>query len=198
MAVIQISKIQVRRGLQENLPQLAAGELGWSSDERRLWIGNGVLGSPDYAPEIGNTEILTIYSPVGAALSNIAIIESNLAAISANIGSIQANAFNIFSTFGLADATAIPTYVAVTFNTTTNVFDYNITRGTAVRVGTFRVTQINGVPVYSDDYSETTSTGITLSVFATTNASNTAYLQYTSTSTGASANLKVYTLRTFS
>lgn len=57
MAVIQISKIQVRRGLQENLPQLASGEMGWSVDERRLWIGNGTLS--EGAPLIGNTEILT-------------------------------------------------------------------------------------------------------------------------------------------
>jgi hypothetical protein len=57
MAVIQISKIQVRRGLQENLPQLASGELGWSIDTQRLWIGNGTL--QEGAPEIGNTEILT-------------------------------------------------------------------------------------------------------------------------------------------
>ena len=57
MAVIQISKIQVRRGLQENLPQLASGEMGWSVDERRLWIGNGTLS--EGAPEEGNTEILT-------------------------------------------------------------------------------------------------------------------------------------------
>jgi len=43
MAVIQISKIQVRRGLSEDLPQLASGELGWSIYERRLYIGNGTL-----------------------------------------------------------------------------------------------------------------------------------------------------------
>jgi hypothetical protein len=57
MAVIQISKIQVRRGLQEDLPQLASGEFGWSVDTQRLWIGNGTL--VEGAPQIGNTEILT-------------------------------------------------------------------------------------------------------------------------------------------
>lgn len=57
MAVIQISRIQVRRGLQENLPQLASGELGWSVDEQRLWIGNGTL--TEGAPTTGVTEILT-------------------------------------------------------------------------------------------------------------------------------------------
>ena len=57
MAVIQISKIQVRRGYQENLPQLGSGEFGWSIDQRRLYIGNGTL--TEGAPELGNTEILT-------------------------------------------------------------------------------------------------------------------------------------------
>lgn len=62
MAVVSISKIQVRRGLQENLPQLAGGEMGWSVDERRLWIGNGTLS--EGAPEVGNTEILTVKSNI--------------------------------------------------------------------------------------------------------------------------------------
>lgn len=68
MAVIQISKIQVRRGLQDNLPQLAGGEFGWSVDERRLWIGNGTLA--EGAPEIGNTEILTSRSDVLQAIES--------------------------------------------------------------------------------------------------------------------------------
>ena len=59
MAIVQISRIQVRRGLQQDLPQLAAGEMGWSTDDQRLYIGNGVTGSPDYAPAEGVTEIVT-------------------------------------------------------------------------------------------------------------------------------------------
>ena len=62
MAVIQISKVQVRRGLQEDLPQLSSGEMGWSVDQRRLFIGNGSLS--EGAPNIGNTEILTQYSDI--------------------------------------------------------------------------------------------------------------------------------------
>lgn len=68
MAVIQISKIQVRRGLQENLPQLSSGEMGWSVDEQRLWIGNGSL--TEGAPAIGNTEILTSNSDVLNAIES--------------------------------------------------------------------------------------------------------------------------------
>jgi hypothetical protein len=57
MAVVQISRIQHRRGLATDLPQLAAGELGWVVDEQRLYIGNGTVA--DGAPAVGNTEIIT-------------------------------------------------------------------------------------------------------------------------------------------
>ena len=62
MAIVQISRITHRKGLQENLPQLAGAELGWSIDERRLFIGNGTL--EEGAPVIGNTEILTEFSDI--------------------------------------------------------------------------------------------------------------------------------------
>ena len=62
MAIVQISRITQRKGLQENLPQLAGAELGWSIDERRLFIGNGTL--EEGAPVIGNTEILTEFSDI--------------------------------------------------------------------------------------------------------------------------------------
>ena len=54
MPVVQISRIQHRRGKATNLPQLAAGELGWSVDQQRLYIGNGTVA--DGAPAVGNTE----------------------------------------------------------------------------------------------------------------------------------------------
>lgn len=57
MAVVQISRIQHRRGLQQDLPQLASAELGFSIDQRRLYIGNGTLA--EGAPTEGVTEILT-------------------------------------------------------------------------------------------------------------------------------------------
>jgi hypothetical protein len=60
MAIVQVSRITNRKGLAENLPQLAGAELGWATDERRLFIGNGTL--QDGAPVIGNTEVLTEFS----------------------------------------------------------------------------------------------------------------------------------------
>lgn len=62
MAIVQISQITQRKGLQENLPQLAGAEFGWSVDERRLFIGNGTLA--EGAPVVGNTEILTEFSDI--------------------------------------------------------------------------------------------------------------------------------------
>lgn len=62
MAILQISRITNRKGLQAELPQLAGAELGWSIDERRLFIGNGTLA--EGAPTVGNTEILTEFSDI--------------------------------------------------------------------------------------------------------------------------------------
>jgi hypothetical protein len=62
LAIVQISQITQRKGLQADLPQLAGAEFGWSIDERRLFIGNGTL--QEGAPVIGNTEILTEFSDI--------------------------------------------------------------------------------------------------------------------------------------
>jgi hypothetical protein len=62
LAIIQISRIQVRRGLKEDLPQLASAEFGWAIDTRQLYIGNGT--SEEGAPTLGNTEILTQFSDI--------------------------------------------------------------------------------------------------------------------------------------
>jgi hypothetical protein len=64
MAIVQVSRITNRKGLTENLPQLAGAELGWCIDSRRLFIGNGTL--QEGAPIIGNTEILTEFSDIVA------------------------------------------------------------------------------------------------------------------------------------
>jgi hypothetical protein len=65
VAVVQISRIQVRRG-QKNvgagLPQLSSGELGWAIDSRELYIGNGSVA--EGSPAVGNTKILTQYDDI--------------------------------------------------------------------------------------------------------------------------------------
>ena len=60
MAVVQISRIQVRRGRANSgtgLPQLASGEMAWALDTQQLYIGNGSVA--EGAPAVGNTKILT-------------------------------------------------------------------------------------------------------------------------------------------
>ena len=59
MAVVQISKIQLRRGNEQvdGIPQLSSGELAWAVDTQRLYIGNGSVS--EGAPAVGNTRILT-------------------------------------------------------------------------------------------------------------------------------------------
>ena len=59
MAVVQISKIQIRRGREqtEGIPQLSSGEMAWAVDTQKLYIGNGAVS--EGAPAVGNTRILT-------------------------------------------------------------------------------------------------------------------------------------------
>ena len=59
MAVIQISKIQVRRGRENEtgVPQLASGEFGWAVDTQNLYIGSGSVA--EGAPSVDNIKILT-------------------------------------------------------------------------------------------------------------------------------------------
>lgn len=60
MAVIQISKIQVRRGQKLSgigVPQLSSAEFAWAVDTQELFIGNGSIA--EGAPEVGNTKVLT-------------------------------------------------------------------------------------------------------------------------------------------
>ncbi len=60
MAVVQISKIQHRRGRKNSgtsLPQLSSGEIGWAIDTQELFIGNGSVA--EGAPYVGNTKIIT-------------------------------------------------------------------------------------------------------------------------------------------
>ena len=60
MAVVQISRIQIRRGQANGgtgLPQLASGEFAWAVDTQELYIGNGAVS--EGAPYVGNTKVIT-------------------------------------------------------------------------------------------------------------------------------------------
>lgn len=71
MAVVQISKIQLRRGKKNSgtgLPQLASGELAWAIDTQELFVGNGSVG--EGAPYVGNTKILTEHDSILDLIAN--------------------------------------------------------------------------------------------------------------------------------
>lgn len=60
MAIVSISRIQIRRGQAaagSGIPQLAGGEFGWAMDTQALFIGNGSVS--EGAPTVGNTKVLT-------------------------------------------------------------------------------------------------------------------------------------------
>jgi hypothetical protein len=60
VSILQISKIQVRRGQKNvsSIPVLSSGEIAWATDAQELYIGNGTI-EEDGAPAVGNTRILT-------------------------------------------------------------------------------------------------------------------------------------------
>ena len=188
MAVIQISKIQVRRGLQDNLPQLSGGEFGWSVDSRRLYIGNGTL--TEGAPTVGLTEILTEHSSAGLQ-GNVIAIESNVSSLTARVTNIESNL--TLSTLTLSNNVTVPTIIA----TVTDSFavDYQIARDTTVRMGTLRGSNYNGTVNYEDSYSENSNVGV---IFGFTANSGSCDFTYVTSNTGYDANLTIYSRKSFS
>ena len=184
MAILQISQITNRKGLAVDLPQLAGAELGWSTDTRQLYIGNGTL--EDGAPVIGNTEILTEFS--------------NINTLIANLGELQLGTYVIKSgqsatlTDNVAVAQSIFTVVATVVQAFT--INYTIKRGTAFRTGTVMVATESNPSTPSNDLNtmdqnaENKTTGID---FVITQSGGTVTVGYTSTATGQ-AGILLYSL----
>lgn len=201
MAVIQISKIQVRRGLQDNLPQLSGGEFGWSVDSRRLYIGNGTL--TEGAPAVGLTEILTEHSAASQA-TDITVLQGNIAVLEADVSNLAIRITGVESALTsiavtLTDATSSFANV-IDFGISDTIFvDYAITRyngsNTDARTGTIKASVINGVAMYADDYVETANVGV---IFDIVDTGSVAVWKYVTSSTGYNANLTLYPSKTFS
>jgi hypothetical protein len=193
MAVIQISRIQHRRGLEADLPNLASAELGWSVDTRKLYIGNGTI--EEGAPSLGKTEILTQYSILDfetSFASNITILQNNIAVLSSNVTSISNSVANVVAQF-------TPTTASYLANTSGNVVTfagnsatvyYTATQGTAVRHGTLSVAHYNSTPVFTDEYNETATTDFQFNITSNLTYAN---INYTTTS----ATTLSYTLESF-
>lgn len=150
MAITQISKIQHRRGLQEDLPQLASAELGWSIDTQQLYIGNG--DTAEGAPRLGVTEILTEKSIVN--------LTNQIQSLTANIGQVVANT-PPYSTLSISSSSAGQ---IVGINAATALINYSLNQGTKQRIGTIKLSHFGSTVSYTDDYSETSPTDIVLSV----------------------------------
>lgn len=71
MSILQISKIQVRRGQKNSnsgIPQLSSAEFAWAIDSQELFIGNGSIS--EGAPYVGNTKILTEHDNIIALVNS--------------------------------------------------------------------------------------------------------------------------------
>ena len=137
MAIVQISQIKHRRGTNENLPQLASAELGWSVDTQQLYIGNGTL--EEGAPEIGNTEILTQNSPIPG------------------LPATQSQTLSFGTTANVVSSAFTSANPGVTIN-------YTILRGGNVRQGYLRIGQFLSNLAYDEEYTETADVGVTFAV----------------------------------
>ena len=175
MAIVQVSRITNRKGLAENVPQLAGAELGWAIDERRLFIGNGTL--QEGAPVIGNTEVLTEYSDVFSGRTQFSFGDY---IVNAGTSTTLANNATTETVFTI-DANAIPAFEV----------KYMIRRGVYTRTGTYIVVGstdgTSGTLATSDaNPVQNGSTGVT---FTVTESASTITFAYSSTNTGVTGTL---------
>jgi hypothetical protein len=159
MAVVQISKIQIRRGLQEDLPQLASAELAWSIDERRLYIGNGTLA--EGAPTLGVTEVLTAQS-IFTELNLIQILQGNVANLEANVTTIQSEITSLQANAAVQTITLLNnmTSANIAIVTAPTLVTYTIARNANLRMGTLSSATAGLVTSSEDDYTETADIGV--------------------------------------
>jgi len=175
VAIVQVSRITNRKGLAENVPQLAGAELGWAIDQRRLFIGNGTL--QEGAPIIGNTEVLTEYSDVFSGRTEFSfgdyVVKAGTTATLNNNATTQ-TVFTI-------DANTIPAFEV----------KYMIRRGVYTRTGTYIVVGstdgTSGSLTTSDaNPVQNGSTGVT---FTVSESASTITFAYSSTNTGVTGTL---------
>ena len=169
MAIVQVSRITNRKGLAENLPQLAGAELGWAIDERRLFIGNGTL--EEGAPVIGNTEVLTEYSDVFTGRTQFSFGDYVVKA-----GTTAVIEDDTTGTFFTIDATTIPAFEVkymIRIGTSTQTGTYNVVASTDGTGGNLDSQDPN--PIYNVDPGMTFNISETDSVIS---------FGYTSSSTG--------------
>ncbi len=190
MAIVQISRITARKGLQEDLPQpLAGAELGWAVDDRRLFIGNGTL--EEGAPIVGNTEVLTEFSDIlsfagqytykgEAAGYTVQTGATPSSPISQSIQS-RLDSYAVATDFGILgdgatdDTAAINRALFQIFCVQTNTA---IRRSLFFPAGTYIVTDTIKIPPYARLYGEGANSSI-IKFLVQNWAANTAYVEST-------------------
>jgi hypothetical protein len=185
MAVIQISRIQHRRGLESDLPNLASAELGWSVDTRKLYIGNGT--TEEGAPSLGRTEILTQYSILdfeSSFTANIATLQGNVVVLEGNIVALDnrvtvlENAVTNTETAALLGSVVSPATITSTAANNA-VITYTMDQGSVQRTGTIKIARVASDVSYEEDYTETSATDIVFSMNANVTHTNLNYISST-------------------
>ena len=183
MAVIQISRIQHRRGLEADLPNLASAELGWSIDTRKLYIGNGTI--QEGAPSVGKTEILTEYSILdyqSSFASNITTLQGNVIVLESNIASLQADLSALSSTTIDVSLDASSTGSVFQIENSNNiVISYTLNQGGVQRTGSIVASMDSSSVGYSEEFTETNNTDIILTMSGNSTLASVDYTTTTST-----------------
>jgi len=182
MAIVQISRIQVRRGLDQDLPTLASGEMAWSTDVNKLYIGNGTAA--EGAPLPGQqTEVLTEYS----ILDFTSGVTGNITALESNVSILQSNVTSLTAQIGTVSSVALSVGSGILANITANnaTISYTLSQGSNQRTGTIHMSRYAGSSTVSYDEEYNESNGTTDIVFAMSANTTRANLTYT-TSTATS------------
>jgi hypothetical protein len=176
MAIVQISRIQIRRGLNQDLPQLASAEMGWSVDTQQLYIGNGTI--EEGARSEGVTEILTEYSILNfteSTTANITALQTNVAILQTTVAALGSNP--VTQTLGASSSGLVQ---GITGNDA--VITYTLNQGgTLQRRGAVSYSRIGSTVVYEEDYTETGTSDITFTVTANATAASFNYSTVTAT-----------------
>lgn len=183
MAIVQISRITQRKGLEQDLPApLAGAELGWAIDQRRLFIGNGELS--EGAPVVGNTEILTEFSDI-LGFSTVYTYKGEAAGYVAQTGSTAGNpvtqslqarldSYAIVTDFGATGDGVTDDTAAINralFQLYCRQINPQIRRSLFFPAGTYKITNTILIPPYCTLYGEgSESSNIRLEIAAWTNA----------------------------
>ena len=162
MPIVQISRIQHRRGKATDLPQLAAGEIGWSVDNQRLYIGNGTVA--DGAPAVGNTEIMTANSLSqvsaishvykGYLVDSTPIVTGATGNVSRTLQAtlddhVSVKAFGAVGDDSTADATAIQRAIDELYSDSTDQDDERARRILFFPAGIYRISSALTIPPYA-------------------------------------------------